>query len=211
MNEDRIEERPPSSGDLSRRDFLKGAGTGIVATTLVAPEGFVIAETGETVPMLGPEEVSITLSVNGAKHKLSVEPRVTLLNALRNQLDLTGSKLICDRGECGGCTVLIDGEPMVSCLMLAVDAQGHEIITIEGLAQGDRLDPLQQAFIEYDALMCGFCTPGFIMTLKGFLDKNPSPTLEQVKLAVAGNTCRCGTYPHIFEAALAAARMKRGG
>ena len=209
-DEERKEEQPFLSGDLSRRDFLKGAGSGVVATSLVTPAGYVIAGTGETVPMLGPEEVSISLSVNGVKRNLTVEPRVTLLNALRNHLDITGPKPICERGECGGCTVLVDGKPHVSCLMLAIEAQGNEVTTIEGLAQGDKLDPLQEAFIEKDALMCGFCTPGFIMSLKGFLDDHPNPTKDQVKNAVAGNTCRCGTYPHIVEAALEAAKQKRG-
>ena len=141
---------------------------------------------------------------------MTAEPRHTLLDVLRNRLDLTGAKPICDRGSCGGCTVLVDGQPVYSCMMLAVDAVGKEITTIEGISDGQRLDPVQQAFVEHDALMCGFCTPGFVMSVKALLNRNPNPTLDDVKAAVSGNLCRCGTYPRVFEAALAAARMKRG-
>jgi aerobic-type carbon monoxide dehydrogenase small subunit (CoxS/CutS family) len=150
--------------------------------------------------------VPVALNINGKDYKANVEPRATLLNTLRNQLDLTGTKLVCDRGSCGACTVFLDGKPVCSCLTLALDVQGKKITTIEGLAKGDQLDPVQAAFIEKDALQCGFCTPGMIMSVRALLNRTPSPSLAQVKYAVAGNLCRCGTYPRVFEAALAAAQ-----
>jgi len=148
--------------------------------------------------------------VNGKAHQTQVEPRHVLLDVLRENLDITGPKPICERGACGGCTVLADGEPVYSCMMLAIDAVGKDITTVEGLAVGERLDPVQEAFIEHDALMCGFCTPGFLMSVRALIDRNPNPTLDDVKSAVAGNTCRCGTYPRIFEATMTAARITRG-
>lgn len=198
---------------VSRRDFLKGLSAGVATTGLVGVASGERPAEGQAeapAPALGPGKVPVTLRINGKTHQLSLEPRVTLLNALRNHLDLTGAKKICDRGECGGCTVLVDGKTAYSCMMLAVDAQGKEITTVEGLAEGDKLTPVQQAFIEHDALMCGFCTPGFVVSVTSLLKKNPNPTLEDVKEATAGNTCRCGTYPRVFEAALAAAKQMRG-
>jgi aerobic-type carbon monoxide dehydrogenase small subunit (CoxS/CutS family) len=146
----------------------------------------------------------MTFQVNGQTYTARLEPRVTLADALRDQLDLTGTKLICDRGACGGCTVLLDNEPVVSCMVLAITAQGKEIRTVEGLAQGDQLDPLQEAFITYDALQCGYCTPGMLMSCRALLTQNPKPNLAAIKAAVSGNVCRCGTYPHVFAAVLAA-------
>ena len=157
----------------------------------------------------GPERVPLTLSVNGRTFSLSVEPRRTLLDALRNDLGLTGAKKGCDEGTCGACTVLLDGKPVYSCLLLAVECQEHEIETIEGLAKDGKLHPVQEAFVEHDALQCGFCTPGQILSVKALLDENPEPTEEDVKRAVSGNLCRCGAYPHIVEAALAAAKKLR--
>jgi xanthine dehydrogenase YagT iron-sulfur-binding subunit len=139
---------------------------------------------------------------------VTVEPRVTLLNALRNQLDLTGAKQVCDRGSCGACTVLLDGEPVCSCLMLAHDAAGHEITTVEGLGTPEKMSPLQAAFVECDALQCGFCTPGFVVAGTALLTHNPDPSLEQVKDGLAGNLCRCGTYGRVFEAVQKAARVQ---
>jgi len=137
---------------------------------------------------------------------VTVEPRVTLLRALRNHLDLTGAKEICDRGSCGGCTVLLDGKPIASCLMLAADAVGHDITTVEGIGTPEKMSPVQAAFVEADALQCGFCTPGFVVASTALLRQNPSPTLEQVKDGLAGNICRCGTYSRVFEAVLKAAK-----
>ncbi len=135
---------------------------------------------------------------------------MTLLGVLRDHLGLTGTKLVCDRGACGACTVHLDGAPVASCMMLAVDARGHEITTIEGLGAPDRMNALQNAFVSNDALQCGFCTPGITMALSAALGANPNPSPEEIKRAIAGNICRCGTYPHVIEAALAAAKAARG-
>jgi xanthine dehydrogenase YagT iron-sulfur-binding subunit len=144
--------------------------------------------------------------VNGKDYRLKVEPRVTLLRALRNDLDLTGTKEICDRGACGGCSVTIDGTLINSCMMLAVDAVGRKVGTIEGLAKGDKLDPIQEAFVKHDALQCGFCTPGMVMACKTLLESNKSPSLIQIKKGLSGNICRCGTYNHIFAAVQTASK-----
>lgn len=154
----------------------------------------------------GPTPQSIRVTVNGERHELSVEPRTTLLDALRDELGLTGAKKGCDEGTCGTCTVLADGKAIYACMTLALECEGREIETIEGVAEGDGLHAIQLAFIEHDALQCGFCTPGQIMSIKGLLDNNPSPTEADVERAVAGNLCRCGAYPKIVQAALDAAR-----
>lgn len=215
-------ESPGVGRGLTRRDLLKRLGTG-AATAAVAPAIGLASLAGSVLSSEGAEQggdlvseripagpVTITLKVNGSARKVTVEPRTTLLSALRTRLDLTGTKEICDRGACGGCTVILDGRPVNSCLMLALDARGREVRTIEGLAKGETLDPVQSAFVEKDALMCGFCTPGMVMSVRALLDRTPDPTLEQVKRATAGNLCRCGTYPKVFEAALAAARHGQG-
>ena len=186
---------------VSRRTFLKTAGVGAAASSLA---GVAIPAAGATV--LGPGAVNLTLKVNGAARTVNVEPRVTLLRALRNHLDLTGAKEICDRGACGGCTVLFDGDPIASCLMLAADAEGHEITTVEGLGTPDAMSPVQAAFVEADALQCGFCTPGFVVSSTALLRKNANPSLEEVKDGLAGNICRCGTYSRVFEAVQKAAK-----
>ena len=190
---------------LSRRTLLKtvGLGGGAVAASQLPSFGQAAGPKS-----LGPDAVPMTLNVNGKSLSLKAEPRVTLLNALRNHLDLTGTKVVCDRGSCGACTVHLDGRPVCSCLTLAVDAVGKKITTIEGLAKDGKLDPVQEAFIKKDALQCGFCTPGMIMSVRALLNRTPNPTLAQVKQAVAGNLCRCGTYPRVFEAAMHAAGAK---
>jgi xanthine dehydrogenase YagT iron-sulfur-binding subunit len=201
--------QPPAKDDrdddatpgVSRRTFLKTAGAGAAATSLL---GTTSRAAGPEV--LGPAPVPLTLRVNGAPRTVTVEPRVTLLRALRNHLDLTGAKEVCDRGACGGCTVMLDGEPIASCLMLAADAVGHEITTVEGLGTPEKMNPVQAAFVECDALQCGFCTPGFVVASTAFLRKNPEPTLEQIKDGLSGNLCRCGTYGRVFEAVQKAAR-----
>jgi xanthine dehydrogenase YagT iron-sulfur-binding subunit len=157
----------------------------------------------------GPEKVSIKLCVNGKEYELYVNPRRTLLDALRKDLGLIGTKKGCDEGTCGACTVLIDGRPIYSCMMLALECEGKSIETIEGLEKNGQLDPIQKAFIAEDALQCGFCTPGQVMAVKALLDSNPEASLEQVKFSLAGNICRCGTYPKIFRAALRAAEERR--
>src|SRR5262249_1209477 len=157
--------------------------------------------------VLGPGTVPVTLQVNGKPLKLQLEPRVTLLEALRNHSNLTGSKEVCDRGTCGACTVLFDDTPVYSCSVLAIEAQERKITTIEGLAKNGKLTAVQQAFIDQDGLMCGYCTPGFVMSVTALLRKNPKPTAEQIKHACSGNLCRCGTYPRVLQAALKGAGL----
>jgi len=157
---------------------------------------------------LGPAAEPIELKINGQTFKFTIEPRVTLLGALREHLGLTGTKLVCDRGACGACTVHLDGRPVTSCMMLAVDARGHEVTTIEGLGTVAKMHPVQAAFVEHDALQCGFCTPGMVMSVAAALERNPAATIDEIKHATAGNTCRCGTYTHVFEAALSVAKHR---
>jgi len=158
----------------------------------------------------GPGPVPITLNLNGKPVKLTVEPRVTLVDALRNYLDLTGAKRVCDRGTCGACTVIMGGKTVYACTVLAIDAQGKNIETIEGLATGNTLHPVSQAFWDNDAQQCGYCTPGFVMACKGFLDEHPNCTEEDVKHGLGGNLCRCGTYMGVRKAALQAAKAMKG-
>jgi aerobic-type carbon monoxide dehydrogenase small subunit (CoxS/CutS family) len=198
--------KPPSPDEkdaqgFSRRNFLKSAGVGAAATSLVG-----VGAPSEAATVLGPGPVPLSLKVNGAVKAVTVEPRVTLLSALRNHLDLTGAKQVCDRGGCGACTVLVDGEPVASCLMLAADAVGHDITTVEGLGTPERMSALQSAFVECDALQCGFCTPGFVVAGTALLKKMPNPSLDQIKEGLAGNLCRCGTYGRVFEAVQKAAK-----
>jgi len=157
------------------------------------------------------EKRIIQLTVNGEDYDLSVTPNRTLLEVLRNELNLTGTKEGCGEGACGLCTVLLDGQPVRSCLTLAVEAQGKAITTIEGLAEGDKLHPIQQAFVEHGAIQCGFCSPGMILVTKALLDENPHPTEQEAREAISGNVCRCTGYAKIVEAMLAAAEMIEGG
>ncbi len=163
------------------------------------------------VAVRGPGKTQIELVVNGEKHEVHVEPRCTLLDALRKDLGLTGTKKACDEGTCGACTVLLDGKPIYACMALAIECAEQSVETIESLARNGELHPVQKAFIEEDALQCGFCTPGQIISVKALLDANPSPTLDDVKRALSGNLCRCGAYPKIFKAALRAAELLREG
>jgi aerobic-type carbon monoxide dehydrogenase small subunit (CoxS/CutS family) len=160
--------------------------------------------------VVGPGRVPVTLRVNGTERKVDVEPRATLAETLRFELGLTGTKVVCDRGSCSACTVFLDGEPVCSCMTLAVDVGGRAVTTIEGLAKGETLHPVQEAFIEHDALQCGFCTPGMVMSCAALLERKPNPTLDDVRDATRGNICRCGTYPKVFEATLAAAKARGG-
>lgn len=203
---------PKSDGPvITRRGFLKGAGAGAV-TAAVAPAILITqVETAEAQEAEGISAATIRLNINGQSHTVDVEARTTLATVLRDHLEITGAKVVCDRGECGACTVMMNGKLVFSCMTLAMDAQGKDIQTVESLSEGDNLHPIQEAFIEKDALMCGFCTPGFVMAVKALLDKNPNPTLDDVKRGVSGNICRCGTYPRVFEAALAAAQTMRNG
>ena len=186
---------------VSRRDFFKTVGVGSVATAVAASAKDAAAQGPAPA---GPGDVAITLTVNGRRHALSVEPRVTLLDALRTRLEITGQKRVCDRGACGACTVIIDGRTYYSCSMLAIEAQGRNIRTVEGIAQ------VQQAFCDHDASQCGFCTPGFVMSTVALLEKTPNPTPEQAKRALDGNICRCGTNVGLLTAALGTTGVRRG-
>ncbi len=201
----------PDQGGVSRRNFLKGTSLALTIPLVTGGENEVKAA-GAEVPILGPGKVNITLNINGAAKQVSVEPRVTLLDALRNDLDITGAKRVCDRATCGACTMIVDGKPVYSCTTLAVEAQGKKIRTVEGLEQNGKLHPVQQAFWDNDAQQCGFCTPGFVMACTALLEKHPAPTAEQIELGVGGNLCRCGTYVGIKEAiAQASGQMRKRG
>jgi aerobic-type carbon monoxide dehydrogenase small subunit (CoxS/CutS family) len=183
---------------------LRGAGAAAILGAVARAEPEAAASPGTQRSGPGPARVPFTL--NGAPAEVVVEPRVTLLDALRDHLDLTGTKRICDHGACGGCTVWLDGKPVNSCLVLAPDVAGRAVTTIEGLGDAATLHPVQRAFVEHDAAMCGFCTPGMVMSCAALLSVTKSPTDEQIRRAVAGNLCRCGTYPHVFAAVKEAAR-----
>lgn len=195
------------SGSFSRRGFLKGAGI-TAAGTVIASSG-VLNLKGQTIEKnktIGPDIVTISMKVNGKSRKLSIEPRTTLADALRIELQLTGTKVGCDRGSCSACTVWIDGVPALSCMILAVEVGSREVTTIEGVAKNGRLHPIQDAFIAHDATQCGFCTSGMIMTTAHLLEVKPVPSLEDVKVATRGNFCRCGTHPNVFKATLDASK-----
>jgi len=199
---------PGSRRSISRRGFLTSVGTAPIAG---AAMGHAI-ETPAAVPEAKPREpVNVVLKVNGHAFKLQVEPRDTLLTALREKLGMTGTKPGCERGECGACTVLIDGIPRYACLTLALEAAGHDITTIEGLMNGEQLGPVQKAFVEEDAMQCGYCTPGQVMAAEALLRANPNPSLEEIRLGMRGNLCRCGAYDHIFKAVQRAAQTRRTG
>lgn len=200
---------------VSRRDFLRGAGAA-VSGGLPAAAGLLVGDKlARAAPpaagVQGPGPVPITLKINGRIHNLELEPRVTLLDALRNHLDLTGAKKVCDRATCGACTVILDGHAVYSCTVLAIEAQGHDIVTIEGLGDEHHLHPVMAGFINHDGQQCGFCTPGFVVACKAFLDKHPNPSLDDVRRGLGGNLCRCGTYMGVLQAALEAAKGMRGG
>jgi len=194
--------------NFSRRGFLQGVGITSGALTTGILETEAEAQTGAKIT--GPGEVPITLQINGKPYRTSVEPRTTLLDTLRHRLDLTAAKRVCDRGTCGACTVIIDNKVMYSCTVLAIDAQGRQIQTLEGLSQNGKPHPVSQAFVNNDAQQCGYCTPGFVMAAKGFLDKHPNTSYEDVKKGLGGNLCRCGTYVGVRKAVLEAAKEMNG-
>jgi xanthine dehydrogenase YagT iron-sulfur-binding subunit len=191
---------------LTRRNFIKGVGTGVVGSYAITPGMEKISKKiiDETHDDLEGKQL-LNLKVNGKTIRTKVEARTTLAELLRDKLNLTGTKLVCNQGECGACTVLLDGKAVYSCHMLALDADGKEVTTIEGLLNGEKLNPIQEAFIEHDGLQCGFCTPGQIMAAQGLLNKIPRPKKDQVLDGMSGNICRCSAYPNIIKSLIAAA------
>ena len=191
---------------ITRRGFLQIVGAGAVASTAARKAG-----AKPSAAVAEPAEMTkVKLLVNGRRHRLLVEPRWSLLFVLRERLGLTGTKVGCERGECGACTVLISGQPRYACMTLAVEAEGKEITTLEGLMKGEELGPVQQAFLEHDAFQCGYCTPGQIMAVEGLLRSNPNPSLGEIRRGVSGNLCRCAAYEYIFNAARRAIELRRG-
>ena len=205
---DRSTKGPRDQQSVSRRGFLTAVSTSAAAAAVV---GVAIPVAAESAPRDPTEPTQIALNVNGYKYRLAVEPRETLISVLRERLGLTGSKPGCERGECGACTVLLDGTMRYSCMTLAIEAQDRVITTIEGLANGEELSDLQQAFIAEDGYQCGFCTPGQVMAAEGLLRTNPSPSIDDVRLGMSGNLCRCGAYGHIFKSVQKAASTRRSG
>jgi len=206
-----MSEKPTNGpGGITRRNFLTTMGAGAIGATV--SENVLAAGKEAAPPQVTPADrtVEIALRVNGRTHVVPAETRWTLLHVLREVIGLTGAKPGCERGECGACTVLIDGIPRYACLTLAVEAQGREITTLEGLMDGETLGPVQAAFVEADALQCGYCTSGQIMAVEGLLRANPNPSVEEIRHGVSGNLCRCGAYQHIFKAARRAAELKAG-
>jgi aerobic-type carbon monoxide dehydrogenase small subunit (CoxS/CutS family) len=210
LKDDRDEDGTEAgSVNVSRRAFLRTVGvTGVAAGVIGAPEAE--GQAAGSAPRLGPGPVAVTLRINGQTQTLQVEPRVTLLDALRTRLNMTGLKRVCDRGSCGACTAIVDGRAVYTCSTLAIDAQGKEIRTVEGLVAGTVLHPVQQALCDHDGTMCGFCTPGFVMSAVSLLERHPNPTPEQARAALDGNICRCGTYPQVLEAVLDTKGVRRG-
>ena len=196
-----------SSHGMTRRGFLTTLGTGAVT---IAVSSKLSAQSAAEAEMTERGEMTkVTLLINDRKYRLLVEPRWSLLYVLRERLGLTGAKVGCERGECGSCTVLIDGVPRYACMTLAIEAEGSKITTLEGLMKGEELGPVQQAFVEHDAFQCGYCAPGQIMAVEGLLRAKPNPSLDEIRRGVSGNLCRCGAYKHIFNAAKRAAELKK--
>jgi xanthine dehydrogenase YagT iron-sulfur-binding subunit len=194
----------------TRRTFLKSAGlvSASVASLDVLHEVSDAQVAAARMHAVGPGKVAIKLRINDQVHALNIEPRATLAEVLRDELHMTGTKIVCDRGACSACTVMLEKTPVCSCITLAMDVASRNVTTIEGLAKGDNLHPVQAAFVAHDGLQCGFCTPGMVMSCAALLERNSSPTLTDVKTAISGNICRCGTYPKVFEAVFAASQSK---
>jgi xanthine dehydrogenase YagT iron-sulfur-binding subunit len=203
-----------NEADLSRRDFLRTSGAAAATAAVLAETPAALAEEAadqSAVKAIGPQPVKLTLDVNGADMTTTLEPRVTLLDALRNYLDVTGCKRVCDRGTCGACTVLMDGKPIYSCTLLALEAEGKKIKTAESLIDGGKLDAVPAAFVQSDAQQCGFCTPGFVVAMRAAFDKNPNASPAEVEEALSGNICRCGTYQQMRDAIASLCKNQRKG
>jgi xanthine dehydrogenase YagT iron-sulfur-binding subunit len=197
---------------FSRRGFLKGAGV-TAATSVIETANALARNANEAVHanrVAGPDALPVKLHINGHEHSVVVEPRDTLAQTLRDNLGLTGTKVVCDRGSCSACTVWIDKTPALACMTLSIDTTGRQITTIEGLSHGEQMHPVQAAFVKHDAMQCGFCTPGMVMSCAALLERNPNPNLSDVKHAVSGNLCRCGAYPKVFAATLDVAQQRAG-
>lgn len=205
----RKESPADNSSGISRRSFLKGAGVAATGTA-VLNSGLLGQSTEAPSRVIGPGASNVALNINGMLKQVSIEPRTTLAEALRHELHLTGTKIVCDRGSCSACTVMLDGTPVNSCMTFALDAVDRKITTIEGLGNPAQLHPLQAAFVEHDGMQCGYCTPGMVMSCAALLDRNSDPSATDVQQAISGNICRCGTYPKVIEATLAAARSRKG-
>ncbi len=187
---------------FSRRSFIQSMGLSAAAGAIGAHAESAIARADEEMDVFGPDPGPMTLTVNGNRVDAVVDPATTLLDLLRHQLNLTGTKEICDRGACGGCSVMVDGVLVNSCMYLACDARGAKVTTIEGIGTPEKLDPIQEAFVRHDALQCGYCTPGLVMACKALLAQRSNPTLDEIKAGLCGNICRCGTYSNVFNAVL---------
>jgi len=198
VRDNSLEKDNPDHSGVSRRDFLKISGISAAVPLVVRPK--IVMAAGQEVPVHGPGKVPMEFSINGKNYKAELEPRVTLLDALRDQFELTGAKRVCDRAECGACTLLIDNKTVYACSVLAIEAQHKAITTVESLMAEGKLDPVQQAFVDNDASQCGFCTPGFVVSCKALLDAHPNPTAEDIRRGLSGNLCRCGTYAGIRQA-----------
>ncbi len=211
MNENQGESDRRDKCGLTRRGFMQFMGVSVVGASFSAAAITKAADSEKTETVLqGTRLTKIRLFINNRIYSVLVEPRWTLLYVLRESIGLTGTKIACGRGECGACTVLIDSIPRYTCMTLAVEAEGHQITTIEGLMDGEKLGPVQTAFLEEDAFQCGYCTPGQIMAVEGLLRKQPDPSMAEIRCGVSGNLCRCAAYTHIFRAAKTAARYKTG-
>lgn len=207
VKKDRERDSPKTGHGFTRRGFLTSLGAG--AVTLAVADKLHATPAAEAEMIERGELTKIVLSINDRNYRLLVEPRWSLLYVLREGLGLTGTKVGCERGECGACTVLINGLPRYACMTLAIEAEGAKIKTLEGLMEGEELGPVQQAFVEHDAFQCGYCTPGQIMSVEGLLRKNPKPSDEDIRQGMSGNLCRCGAYKHIVNAARRAVELKK--
>jgi xanthine dehydrogenase YagT iron-sulfur-binding subunit len=207
---DRNSSQEKQTGGTTRRTFLKSAGlvSASVASLDVLHEVSDAQAAAAPVRALGPDKVAVKLRINNQVRALNIEPRATLAEVLRDELHMTGTKIVCDRGACSACTVMLEKTPVCSCMTLAMDVGARDVTTIEGLATGDNLHPVQAAFVAHDGLQCGFCTSGMVMSCAALLERNSNPTLDDVKTAISGNICRCGTYPKVFDAVFAASQSK---